>query len=241
MTRTPKPDVIEENKNHNKQRHAPITTGGGAEPHRTKVQEFKELTLTGSQGQTYKVTVPASYVSGVPKVWEWTEDRYQVAELVAKGVPFTQIPDHPNVSIKNRMTIYHWLEHPEFKEHVDGLIMETGWANRRERLNNLKRLNDVVLNKVLKDIDGMKLTDKSVGALLSAIHAGAKLIAQDKGEFIEESKVTTDMNVTGNMVNVEAKLEDFMRDKPEDVRAKLSKEFDSVGDDIIRSLTGSKD
>lgn len=204
-------------------------------------KEYHEMELVGSKGERYTVVVPSSYVNGVPKVWKWTGERYRVAELIAQGVPFAQIPDDPQVVINNRMTIYCWMEHPEFRNHVDGLIMETGWSSRRERLNNLKRMNDVLLQKVLREVDGMKLDSKNVGSLLTAIQAGAKLIAQEKGEFIEESKVSTDMTVEGKMVNIEAKMDDFVKSKTADEQAQLAKEFDAVGDDIIRALTGSKE
>jgi hypothetical protein len=204
-------------------------------------KEYHEMELVGSKGERYTVVVPSSYVNGVPKVWKWTGERYRVAELIAQGVPFAQIPDDPQVVINNRMTIYCWMEHPEFRNHVDGLIMETGWSSRRERLNNLKRMNDVLLQKVLREVDGMKLDSKNVGSLLTAIQAGAKLIAQEKGEFIEESKVSTDMTVEGKMVNIEAKMDDFVQSKTADEQAQLAKEFDAMGDDIIRALTGSKE
>lgn len=210
---------------------------GGA----SKAKSFTSIKLTGSKGQTYEVAVPSSYLTNIPRVWEWNEERYRVAELIAQGVPISHIPDQPGIGFKSKLVIYAWLEHPEFKEYVDGIIMETGWASRRERLQNLEILNKRLLNKVLNEMDAMKLTDKNVGAILSAIQAGAKLIAQEKGEFIEESKVTSDMNVTGAVTNVTAKLEDFTKSKTAEELAELEKEFDKVGDDIIRALTGSKD
>lgn len=212
-------------------------TGGNT---RRKAKEYETITISGSKGQQYKVAVPQSYARQVPRVWEWNSERYRVAELIAEGVPIANIPDQPGVTIKSRMTIYGWLEHPEFKEHVDALVLETGWANRRERLNNLAHLNKVLLGKLTREIDSVKLTDKSLGAILSALQAGAKLIAQEKGEFVEESKVTQDTNITGAVTTVTAKLDDFMASKTEDERRELESEFDKLGDDIIRSLTGDK-
>lgn len=204
-----------------------------------KTREFSTITIVGSKGQKYKVVVPASYVRAIPKVWEWTAERYRVAELIAQGIPLSQIPDDPQVTIKNRMTIYGWLEHPEFKEHVDALVLETGWANRRERISKLTRLNEALYMKVLNELSEVKLTDKMAGALLSAIQAGAKMLATEKGEFVEESKVTQDTNLTGTVATVSAKLDDFMASKTDDERKELEKEFDNVADDIIRSITGS--
>ena len=209
-------------------------------PEQNQVKEYRDVLLTGSKGQTYRVAVPASYFDHVPKIWKWTDDRYRVAELISEGIPISQIPDQPGVKVRTRLTIYAWLEHPEFKEYVDGIIMETGWASRRERLQNLQILNQRLLNKVLNEMDAMKLTDKNIGALLGAIQAGAKLIAQEKGEFIEESKVTQDTNITGTVATVSAKLEDLMASKTTEEIAELEKEFDKVGDDIIRAITGEK-
>lgn len=204
-------------------------------------KSYTAVKLTGSKGETYEVAIPSSYVRAIPKKWEWNDERYRVAELIAQGIPISQIPDQEGVHFKSKLTIYAWLEHPEFKSYVDGIIMETGWASRRERLQNLQILNQRLLNKVLGEMDAMKLTDKNVGSLLTAIQAGAKLIAQEKGEFIEESKVTQDMNVTGTVANVSAKLEDLMASKTAEEKQELEKEFNKVGDDIIRALTGSKD
>lgn len=204
-----------------------------------KTDNFEVITVTGSKGQKYRIAVPASFRKGVPRVWKWNAERYRVAELIASGVPISQIPDDPQVSI-SRMTIYAWLEHPEFREHVDGLVMETGFANKRERIANLNRLTKELFNKVMKELDGVKLTDKSIGAVLTAIRDTAKLIAQEKEEFVEESKITQDTNITGTVVNVEAKLENFLQSKTDEEREALEKEFDKIGDDIIRALTGDK-
>lgn len=237
--------TIADNKNKEKQRHTPMAsdgnvleasgTGGSS---RRKAREFEEITISGSKGQKYKVVVPASYINAVPKTWEWNAERYRVAELIAEGVPLAQIPSYPEVTIKSRMTIYGWLEHPEFKEHVDALVMETGWANRRERIAKLSRLNEILFNKVVRELDGVKITDKMAGALLSAIQAGSKLLSQEKGEFVEESKVSTDMNVTGTVATVTAKIEDLMATKSAEERDALEQSFDSIGDELIRHITG---
>lgn len=235
------PTSIEQNPNKQKRRTVkdkPLPSY--TPPDKRKTKEFSYITLTGSKGEQYKVAVPSSYVEQIPKTWEWNAQRYRVAEMIADGVPIAQIPNHPDVGIGSRMTIYGWLEHPEFKEHIDALILETGWANRRERLNNLNHLNKVLLNKIANEIDSVKLTDKSLGAVLSAVQAGAKLIAQEKGEFVEESKVTQDTNITGTVATVTAKLEDMIASKSEEERKALEKEFDDMGDDIIRTLTGDK-
>jgi hypothetical protein len=205
-----------------------------------KPQDFTTVKLTGSKGEVYEVAVPASYAPNIPKVWEWNAERYAVAEYIAQGIPFTQIPDQPGVNIKSRMMIYVWLEHPEFKKHVDGLVLESGWANRRERLAKLQRVNEVLLQKLVREIDGVKLTDKSLGAVLSALQAGAKLIAQDKGEFVEETKVSQETNLTAKVASVSLKVDDMIAGKTEEEKKQLEQDFDNIADDIIRSLTGER-
>lgn len=201
-------------------------------------QKFTQMEVTSSTGKRYKIVVPESYAKSVPREWHWTIERYRVAELIAMGIPFSQIPDDPKVTIKSRMTIYCWLQHPEFKEHVDGLTLETGWANKRERISGLNRLTRIMFDKVVSEIESMPLTDKSVGAVLTAIRDVSKLIAQEKEEFVEESKVTQDTHISGALATVETKLEDILNSKTEDERRELEKEFDEMGDDIIRTLTG---
>jgi hypothetical protein len=170
--------AIEDNTNRQKQRLRSLpetatvveeTTAHLGDVRKTK--EFETITLHGSKGEKYQVVVPASYVDNIPKTWSWTAEKYKVAELIAEGIPLAQIPNHPGVGIKSRMTIYCWLEHPEFKNHVDGLVLETGWANRRERMAKMERLNEILLNKVVNELPNVKLTDKMAGAVLSAISA----------------------------------------------------------------------
>jgi hypothetical protein len=240
--------AVEENPNKKKQRLRELPDSANVLEETTtahlgdvrKTKEFETITLHGSKGEKYTVVVPASYASDIPKVWKWTSERYRVAELVAEGIPFAQIPSHPGVGIKSRMTIYCWLEHPEFKSHVDGLVMETGWANRRERMAKLERLNEILLSKVVNELPSVKLTDKMAGALLSAINANAKMLAQEKGEFIEETKVTQDTNISGTLATAKLDVNDFLKSKASEDQKELMKEFESMGDDIIRSLTGDK-
>lgn len=208
-----------------------------AKPPQQRAKRYETVTLMGSKGQTYRISVPSSYVDTVPKIWEWNEERYLVAEYIAQGIPLSQIPNMPGVSVKSRHTIYSWLEHPEFREHVDGLVLETGWANRRERLMNLQRLNNRLLEKVLNEIDEMKLTDRSVGAILNAIQAGAKLIAQEKGEFVEEQKVTSNVSAKVEATTT-LKVDELLKSASDDERRELEEAFDQIGDDIIRNITG---
>lgn len=120
------------------------------------------------------------------------------------------------------------------------MVMETGWANRRERIANFQHLNKILMRKVVNEIDSVKLSDKSLGAVLSALGANAKFLAQEKGEFIEESKVTQDTTLTGTLKTASLDVNDFIKSQASEEQKELMKEFESMGDDIIRSLTGDK-
>lgn len=200
--------------------------------------EYTNITVTGSGGKKYRVVVPKSYASSVPKVWKWTPDKYDIAEAIALGIPIQNIVDDPQYKVRTRLTIYAWLEHPEFREHVDGLTLEAGFANKRERIAGMNRLTKMLFDKVVKELDGVKLTDKSLGAVLSSIAANMKHLAQEKEEFIESSKVEQQTTLNGTVGVAHLSIDNMLNNKTVDERKELEKEFASVADDIIRQITG---
>lgn len=220
-TLPPKPHVLEVTEN--------------AEPER-RTKEYVTVELTGSTGKRYKVAVPKTYARHIPKTWKWDETKFKVAEAIAMGVPILHITEDPEYGVSTRMTIYAWLEHPEFREHVDGLTMETGWANYRERVAGLNRVTRKLFDKVVNELDAIKLTDKSLGAVLTAIPAIAKLIAQEKGEFIEASKVEQQTTLNATVAMGVGSIEDMLNTLNGDERKKLEKEFDALGDQIIQQF-----
>lgn len=201
---------------------------------------YVPIEVESSKGKRYSIMIPKSYINTVPKKWAWNGERYRVAELIAMGIPIAQIPDDPEVHIKSRMIIYGWLQHPEFKEHVDGITLETGFANKRERIAQLNRLTRELFTKVIRGIDSVPLTDKSIGPILTAIQTTAKLIAQEKEEFIEEAKITQDTNITGTITNVHQHVHNLLDSKTTEERKALEKTFDEISEDIIRAITGDK-
>lgn len=205
-----------------------------------KAQEYVTFEVTSSKGKKYRVTTPSSYHAAVPKLWEWDERKLLLAEQIALGIPISEIVLDPAIGVKSRHTVYAWLEHPEFKEHVDALVLETGFANQRERIAGLSRMTQKLFGKIMREIEGLKLTDKSVGALISGIHAGMKHLATEKGEFVEHQNVQQQTNLTGTLATAQVNINEVIASKSEEERAALQKEFDSMGDDIIRSLTGAK-
>jgi hypothetical protein len=212
----------------------------GKKPHRV-AGGYEKITVTGSTGKQFEIAVPASYVSHIPKTWEWDETRFKVAEAVAAGIPLKQIADDPNYNVKHRLTIYGWLEHPEFRKHVDGLITETGFASQRERIAGMNRLVDKLFNKVMNELDNVNLNDKALGSILPAIRDGMKHLAQEKGEFVEQQNVVQQTTLNGAVGIGAINLERVLEKTSEDDRRKLEAEFDNMGDDIIRAITGGKD
>lgn len=204
-----------------------------------KTADFIKFEVTGSEGKRYKVVCPASYYSIVPKVWSWNASRYKAAELIAEGVPYTQIAMHPEVGITNRMVLYGWMEHPEFREHVEGLTLETGYASRRERIAGMNRLTRSLFDKLERELLGLKLTDKSIGPVINGILAGMKQLSQEKGELIEVQKIEQNTNISGGLdVAATVKVGELLSSEPDERRRELEAAFDQQGNDIIRQLIG---
>lgn len=203
-----------------------------------KTTDFVEIELTSSKGKRYRVVVPQSIAKAVPKKWEWNEVRYKVADLIAEGIPILHIAKDPAVGVSSRMTIYAWLEHPEFREHVDGLVLETGFANKRERIAGMNRLTAKLFQKVMDELNKTKLNEKSVGAILTAISTNMKYLSQEKEEFVESQKVESDVNLNAKVATIN--VTEALKSKSEEERKQLEQEFDALGDDLIRSLTGGK-
>ena len=203
-----------------------------------KPSGYIQLEVKGSTGKIYTIVVPQSYKASLPRTWKWNARRYKVAELISAGYPITRIAKEVGV---NKAIIYAWLQHPEFKEHVDGLTMETGWANQRERIAGLNRVTRLLFDKVVAELDGVNLTDKSIGPVLVAIQSIAKQIAQEKGEFIEQSKIDNNTTMSGTLGVAVANVDVTLASRSADERKALEGEFKSIGDDIIRGITGEKE
>jgi transposase len=202
-----------------------------------KSGNFVELTITGSKGKKYTVVIPASYAHQIPKVWEWTPERYQIADDIGSGIPIKQVSESHGV---HRSTIYAWLEHPEFKEHVDSMVMETGFANRRERVQQLSRLSDMLVTKIVNELGSIKLNEKSVGAILSTIGQYAKHLGQEKEEFVEATKVEQQTTLNGTLGVAQLNIDKVLDNKTVEERQALEEDFAKMGDDFIRNLTGGK-
>lgn len=201
-----------------------------------KAKSFVELEITGSKGVKYKVAVPSGYANLVPRVWEWTQQRYECADMISEGtIPYQEIADAVGI---HRTTIYGWLEHPEFRDHVNALVMETGFANKRERIARLSGLSSRLLKKLVNELDSVKLTDKSLGAVLSAIGQYSKHLAQEKEEFVEATKVDQTTNISGAIGVAQVELDSLLDGKTAEERKALEDEFNKMGDAIIRGLTG---
>lgn len=208
-----------------------------AQAQKRRSTNFVEVEISGSKGKRYKVTIPASYKDFIPKVWEWDTERYAVADMIGEGIPIKQISD---VYGLHRTIIYAWLEHPEFKDYVDAMVMESGMANRRERIQQLSRLSNMLVKKVANELDTIKLNEKSIGPVLATIGQYAKHLAQEKDEFVESSKIEQSTTLNGTVGIAALNLESVLNSAPSEDRKRLEDEFDKLGNDIIRSIVGDK-
>ena len=216
--------------------HTPKPVAGDPSP--KKVNEYITMDVKGSGDKVYKVVIPQSYAKLIPKTWSWNEKRYKVASMISAGIPMIHIADANDI---DRSTIYGWLQHPEFKEHVDGLTMETGWANKRERIAGLKKLTGLLFDKVINEIGAVKLTDKSVGSVLTAIQMIAKQLGQEKEEFIESTRVEQNVTLSGTVAIIGIPVDKLLNSKTSEERLRLEEEFNSLGNSIIQNITGEHD
>jgi len=201
-------------------------------------KDYVTLDVKGSGGKIYRVVIPQSYEKYIPRKWKWDTRRYRVAELISAGLPVTRVAKETGVF---RSVIYAWLQHPEFKEHVDGLILETGWANKQERIAGLNKVTSMLFDKVVNELKHLPLSDKSIGPVLVAIQTIAKQIAQEKDEFVEQAKVENNTNLSGVIGVATANIDALMNSKSAEERRALEGEFKAIGDDIIRGITGEKE
>lgn len=198
---------------------------------------FIEMKVYGSTGKEYTIVVPYSYANGIPKVWSWDTRKIKAGELIAQGIPIAQVARDPDVGV-TKYTLYMWMEHPEFKEHVDGLVTETGLASKRERISALKRVAQILFDKIVNEVSVLPTTDKSVGAILSNFQAITKQLAQEKDEFVEQTRV--EQQVSGAIGVAPINIDDVLMRMDDEERKRLEEEFDKIADSVIQSLTGEK-
>lgn len=204
---------------------------------RRDAKHYDFIEVINSKGKKYRVAVPHSYVDNVPKLWKWDERKYRVAEMIVAGVPFTHIAAAPYAGISSRMTIYGWLEHPEFREHVDALTEAMGFAARRERIAGLARMTLKLFDKLIQELDNIRLTDKSIGAMISGIQQNMKQLAQEKGEIVRSHNMKGQTNISGAVTVIKMTVPEVLATKSDEERKRLCKEFNRLGDAVIRNLT----
>lgn len=210
-------------------------------------ERYTTIEVVGSSGKTYRIAVLKSIVKSIPRKWKWNKTRYEVANLLADGVPIERIVADPSIDIGSKSTIYGWLEHPEFREHVDALIFEYGVASKRERLARLKKVADQLYDQLMDETNGLfaiALTEKNAAPLLAQYQNILKLIAQEKEELREihhikqESKTELTADVNGHVLTGTYQVEELLNSRSDSEREKLEKELDKIGDEIIRRLSG---
>jgi hypothetical protein len=120
-------------------------------------------------------------------------------------------------------------------------VLETGFASQRERIAGLSRLTRKLFEKIVDNAELIPITDKSIGSLITGVLAGMKQLAQEKGEFVEQQHVEQNTNLSGTVATASLDVSELLKSKTEEDRKALEAEFDAMGNDIIRSLTGTKD
>lgn len=204
---------------------------------RRRSNTYVKIQVTGSNGKKYTIVAPKNRINHIPKKWKWTTERYKVAEMIADGIPITQIVRDPELGVSTRHTIYGWLEHPEFREHIDGLILETGLASKRERVAGMKKVTQQLFEKITEELDDLKLNDRNIGAILSNFQSMAKQLAQEKEELVELQRVQQNTSVDANIKMATVNIEELLKSMPASERRQLEHEFDRIGDEMIRNLT----
>lgn len=94
------------------------------------------------------------YTRALQRKVVWDETRTKAASLLAMGYKKQHVADEVGVT---RMTIYNWLDDPEFAEEVDRLSIMVGIASRAQRLRWANRTIVSRLNE-----DGSLQSDKDV-------------------------------------------------------------------------------
>lgn len=205
-----------------------------------KRTKYTTITVRGSKGQTYRVTVPDGIAVHVPKTWRWDARKLRVADQIAQGVRITDIVRDPENRLTSKATVYGWLYHPEFREHVDALVLEMEFASKRERIAGMNRVTRILFDKLVRELSTVRMTDKSVGSLLSGFSTLLKQIAQEKEEFVEQARVEQEVHadVKGTVATASIPLEQYLATLPKDEREEMEREFAKVADEYIAQLRG---
>lgn len=205
-----------------------------------KSEDYVHLTVTGSDGKQYKIAVPKSFEDSVPKTWVWDRRKEVVANMLADGIPISQIVKDPDSGVKARVTIYGWLEHPEFRDHVNGLILTTGIAMKNFRIASAKRLHSALEAKLMREIDHVEVNEKTLHAFLANYQSLMKMIAQEKEELVERVASTVDQTTklegAVGVATMDVNVDQMLQSLPADERKKLQEELNELGDSIIRSI-----
>ena len=75
--------------------------------------------------------------SFIQRAFYWDERRTQAAIMLASGRSKTAVAEELEI---DRVTLYHWLEHPDFSAEVDRLSLMVHVSSRAERLRVAMRV-----------------------------------------------------------------------------------------------------
>lgn len=132
------------------------------------------------------VSYESDYARSLQRRITWDKTRSKAASLLAVGHNKQYVADQVGVT---RMTIYNWLDDPEFAAEVDRLSTMMDIAGRAERLRDAMRVL-----RSMRDANGVLLTEKDALDWLKYAQSetdGAKL---DFGKLTELLAGTGDDN-----------------------------------------------
>src|SRR5690242_15634279 len=79
----------------------------------------------------------ATNSSFIQQAFNWDDRRSQAALMLASGETKTKVAETVGI---DRVTLYHWLEHPDFCAEVDRLSLMVHVSSRAERLRVAMRV-----------------------------------------------------------------------------------------------------
>lgn len=164
------------------------------------------------------------------KAWQWTEERYEAAHLLADGHSKTFVAQALGVEPR---AIQSLCSHEEFVKYINKTIMETGLAMKEDRLARMKRMADTMENIFYRKAEQVVANprDEQITFLSAEFRNLLKQIAVEKEEYIETTrmavegglKITTDFH----------KVDEYVKSLADEERTKLLNDFKNIADEIV--------
>ena len=167
-----------------------------------------------------------------PEPWQWNEERYEIAHLLADGNSKASVAGAMGVSVR---TIQYLCSYPEFVSYVNKTIMETGLALKEDRLARMKRMADQMEQIFYRKAEQVFANprDEQITFLSAEFRNLLKQIAVEKEEYIESTRVAVEggMELTTDF----HKVDEYVKSLADEEREKLLTEFKSIADEIVNT------